>query len=132
MATTLSPTSSHSMNSSRHSSNRSAATRGSQYLLGRLARTESARASTSSGTKGEVISVWNQASIVSLALGCLLVEERAHRIGEDLRPLDLRMVPRFRNQLKPRAGDEAAVGLTVRRPDDAVRGAPHHERRLSD
>src|SRR5262249_7608530 len=124
MATTLSPTSSHSMNSSRHSSNRSAATRGSQYLFGRLARTESASSRMSCGTNGYVISLWNHTSMGFSLRPNLFAEEPDHAIGEHFRLLDLRMVSGLRNQLEARSGNQPGVVRSVRRADDAVRGAP--------
>src|SRR5262249_30114239 len=110
MATTFRPCSSQSTNSSRHSSNRSAATRGSQYLFGRLARTESAASRMCCGTNGYVISLWNQTSMVSpafstLEMACseliLRCEKRADPIREDLRLLDFWMMPGFLNDLEP-------------------------------
>src|SRR6266852_7491146 len=85
MATTFSPWSSHSMNSSRTSSNRSAAIRGSQYLFGRLARTESAPSRISRGTKGYGFSHWYQTSMACRAsdqAGAVLSHEVRAHVGD--------------------------------------------------
>src|SRR5262249_52879555 len=104
MATTFRPCSSQSTNSSRHSSKRSAATRGSQYLFGRLARTESAASRMCCGTNGYVISLWNQTSMMAapnFLEKLLRCKKPADPIREDLRLLDFRMMPGFRNHLEP-------------------------------
>src|SRR5262245_40642335 len=86
LETTLMPRSSQRRYSSSASSNRSAASFGSQYLLGRLPRTESARSRTSCGTNGYGFSFRYQACMRSL------LQERDDAVDEDVGLLQLRMM----------------------------------------
>src|SRR5262245_6839792 len=126
LETTLIPMSSHSRYSSSASSKRSAATRGSQYRLGRLARTESASSSTCCGTNGYGFSFRYQACIRSL------LQEGHDALGERLGLLDLRMVARPVDQLEARPGDGCGVGPAIVWRHDPVAGAPQHERGHGD
>src|SRR5262245_59152981 len=128
MATTFRPTSSHSWNSSRTCSKRSAAILGSQYLLGRLARTESARSRISWGTNGYTFSLWNHTSMAPLLGSPLLAQKLDHPFGEGLGLLDLGMVPGRLDQLEARPGNEGTVRLPVSGRHDAVARPPQHQR----
>src|SRR5262245_61290306 len=134
IASTLRPRSSHSRNSSITSSNRSAETLGSQYLFGRLALTESAASSTSWGTNGYGTSHCHQASIVSLSrrIEGSAIQEARDVLGKGFGLLDLRVVAGALDEHEARAGNQGAVGLTVRGLDDPVARAPEHERRHRD
>src|SRR3989441_10069156 len=131
-ASTLSPRSSHRRNSSMTSSKRSAAIFGSQYLFGRLARTESAALRTSCGTNGYGTSHCHQASIGSLSGAASVIQELRDGVDEGVGLLDLWMMPRPLDQLEPRVGDQLAISPSIRRLDDTVAGAPQHERRHPD
>src|SRR2546425_9688415 len=131
-ASTLSPRSSHRRNSSMTSSKRSAAIFGSQYLFGRLARTESAALRTSCGTNGYGTSHCHQASIGSLSGAASAIQELRDGVDEGLGLLDLWMVPRPLDDLEARVGDQVAIGPSVRRLHDAVARPPQHEGRHRD
>src|SRR5207237_7721037 len=91
--TTLMPRSSHSRYSSSASSNRSAATFGSQYLFGRLARTESTLSRTDWGTNGYGFSLRYDACMSRL-------QECENAVDERLRMFDLGMVARAVDDLE--------------------------------
>src|SRR5262249_35286273 len=112
--------------SSSASSNRSAAIFGSQYLLGRLPRTESARSRTSCGTNGYGFSFRYQACMRSL------LQERDDAVDEDVGLLQLRMMSGTLDQIEARAGDRGTVRAPVVGRHDPVTGAPQHEGRDSD
>src|SRR5262245_48842738 len=108
--------------------------RGSQCRLGRLARTESASSSTAFGTCGYGTSHIHQASItaspnVQDGSGA---EEIEDAVREQLRLLEFRVMPGPIEKGKARARDECRVSTAVGRADDAVGGAPQHQRRQCD
>ena len=109
MATTLSPRSSHSRNSSRTSSNRSAAIFGSQYRLGRLARTRVGASSTSWGTNGYGTSHCTRRPWRLLLGLSPQRQERDDAVDEGLGLLDLGMVP------GPSISSKRAPGISARR-----------------
>src|SRR3954471_3540955 len=114
------PRSSQSRYSSSASSNKSAAIFGSQYLFGKLPRTESVASRIDGGTNGYGFSLRYQACMSRL-------QESEDRVHERFRLLGLRVMARAVDGREARARNAGRIRAAVRRRHHAVARAPHHE-----